>query len=777
MTGRSLPPVTWLALAYATGAGLLLGGAPFPPAPLSLVLLLAPPLWLWLRPGPPAALLAAFLAGALWTGSWLDSRSDDCRLHLEDGARLMVEGRFEGRPEADGAVPLRLEGRGEGECAGIVRAFLRDDEVAAVPLPGELVRVGGEWRAGRRGDPLRPEWAGYLAVEELEAVPEAGVGRRPVLRFRGAVQKRIAELFGPSTPLVDALLLARREALDPELREAFVLSGTAHLLAISGFHVGVISALIFGLTRLLGVGRNGASGAASAGCWLYVLLIGFPYAATRAAAIVTVLAVGRIRGRPVDSAGALATAFLVLLVADPGALAGVGFQLSFAGAGGLVFLYRPLRDWLSRRRRISLPGYVAAGLAAGVAATLPTLPLVAWHFDRTSLVGIPVTLVMAPLVSAVLPGILAVLTLDLVWTPGARFLAGGVHLLLDLTTWMARAVAGLPGVAPWVPRGWFAAVPVGAVLAAGALRVRDLGRRLRPAFRWLVLVAGAAVAVLLWPLGDRVIRGERLEIHVVDVGQGDGVALRSPAGRWLVVDAGPRSESFDAGERRMVPHLRRAGARRVEAVVMSHPHLDHIGGVPAILENLEVPVLVDPGWVTPSRPWLEILRQVEAGRVGWWTPRQGDSFQMDGVRVDVLHPDTATLGDPTVDDPNEISLILLIRWRNFAALLTGDAYGPQEAAVLPLLEEKGGVPLDLLKVGHHGSRTSTSAALLDAAEPRKAAVSLGRRNLYGHPHREVTDRLVAREIPLYRTDRDGTVVVRSRPGGGVRVLHRDSDGR
>ena len=773
--GRSLPPVTWLALAYALGGGLALGGAPLPPAPLAIPLLLAPPVWLWFRPGATPALLAAVAAGALWTGAWLERQAGDCRLHLADGEALAVEGRFEGRPDAEGAVPLLVEG-GDGDvCRGRLRAFLGDDQAAEAPPPGGAVRVEGEWRAGQGGGPLRPEFAGYVSVDAVEA-GGTGMPSRPILEFRGRIQERIGHLFSDGAPLADALLLARREALDPELREAFVLSGTAHLLAISGFHVGVIAALLFGLARVLGAGRNGASSASAVGCWLYVLLIGFPYAASRAAAIVTFLAVGRIRGRPVDSAGALATAFLLLLVVDPGALAGVGFQLSFAGAGGLVFFYRPLREWLSRPRRIQIPGYVAAGLAAGIAATLPTLPLVAWHFDRTSLVGIPVTLVMAPLVSAALPGILATLALDLVSTRLAAFLAGGVRLLLDLAVGIARVSATLPGAAPWVPRPWFTAVPVGVATAGAVLRVGELARRLRPPVRWTILMAGALAGILLWPLGDRIINGERLEIHVVDVGQGDGLAVRSPAGRWVVVDAGPRSDAFDAGERRMVPHLRDAGARRVEAVAMTHPHLDHIGGVPALMENLNVQVLVDPGWVAPSRPWMEILQRVEAGGAGWWAPSQGDAFQLDGVHFEFLHPDPETLQDPTVDDPNEVSLMLLIRWGEFTALLTGDAYEPQEEAILPLLDDRDVVSLDLLKLGHHGSRTSTSEALLDEASPGKAVVSLGRRNLYGHPHREVVDRLEERDIPLYRTDRDGTLVMRARATGQIRVMPQHGNG-
>lgn len=830
--------MTRVALAYGAGVALPQAGISWEPALLFLLpaLLLA----LWWRPGalvsvPSGRLsrmpgfrwsqgllkgslsqagafqsalllhLLSVIAGVTAGESAVRGARRDCRLHLPVAADVEVTGRFLGRPAAGRGIPFRVEAGLPGECTGTVRAVWPGSHPepptgARIHLPARwegrgFPEVGrGEWEGRLRlqpggspvgvpGDPAasgREEWAGAL-------VADSGP-REWALALRGRVLDRIGVLWPQRAPMVEALVLARREHLDPDLRAAFGLSGTAHLLAISGFHVGVVAGLLLAVLRLAGLHPGRAALFSALGAWAYVLSIGAPDAALRASVLLSLLALARMRGRPAFSVGALSTAFLGLLVVDPGALRSVGFQLSFAGTLGLVTLRGPLEGWVDRgwlrmgrtppRRR---PGAGAGerwlrgsseGLIAGVAATLPTLPLLAWHFDRISLVGIPATLAVAPWVSLAIPGIGAAVVASMFSLPAGRFLAGGVDLLLAGVEAMVLWTAYLPGAAFWVSRDGLVGAGVGGGGVWWVLRRWRAGR-IRPGIRAGVASVAGLSGVLLVPL----LPGPTtLDLHLIDVGQGDALALRLPDGGWIAVDAGPRSPGWDAGTRRVIPYLRREGVRRLDALVLTHPHLDHIGGAPALLREFPVRGVLDPAHPVPSQPYLEVQEEARSQGISWWVADEGKRLRRRGVEIRVLHPDpsapliqrgTLQSGDgslPSSLDANDLSVVLLVTFGQAHVLLTGDAYGWVEEAILPGLP-----PLTLLKLGHHGSRTSTSPALVEALRPRWALIPVGDGNRYGHPHGEVLERLERVGSRVLRTDRDGSVRLRIRPDGRVSV--------
>lgn len=763
-----------LALAHAAGIALPLLGATFPPALLVLGLLTSLVL-LWRRPWPLGILAVAFVAGTISGRGVVRGRIGDCRLSLPTAWSGTVEGRFTVRPVAGTSLPFEWERGAPGGCRGEVRAVVRRG--APVPSAGERIRVTASWEGRAYAQPGWADRAGVLWLgNDLKAVPGGGV-RGWLLNLRGAVQERIFDLWGERLgPMVEALVLARREHLDADLRDAFSRSGTAHMLAISGFHVGVVAVLLLGLLRLVGTRRLRAECGAVLGCWAYVLGIGAPQAAVRAAVLLSLLVVARLRGRPVMELGALGAGLLLLLVAEPGWLGSVGFQLSFAGTAGLVLMRRPVVDGLSaawRRWRgaassagsIGGPGRrtmraLIEGVGAGVAASVATLPLVAWHFDRVSLVGIPATLIVTPVVAAAIPGILVSLLLSTVSGGAGAFLAGGTGLILGAMARFVTWCAALPGAAVWVSREGLVAAVLTLVVAAAGLRLRYAGR-IRPSVRRLVAVSAAASVVVVLPL----LPSRRLlEVHMIDVGQGDAVALRLPSRRWILVDTGPRSETFDAGARRVVPYLRRHGVSELEAVVLTHPHLDHIGGAPAVLRGVDVRGILDPSRPTGSNDYLAVLNAAVASGSSWWPARAHLTLDIDGVRLSFLHPDSSMIEAPRVPDLNDLSIVVLVQWADAAVLLTGDASAEIERGFVEALPR-----LSVLKVGHHGSRTSTSPELLERTHPSVALVPVGEGNSFGHPHPAVMQRLREAGVEIYRTDRDGDIRATLRRDGSVEV--------
>ncbi|HEX5579970.1 MAG TPA: ComEC/Rec2 family competence protein, partial [Gemmatimonadaceae bacterium] len=308
--------------------------------------------------------------------------------------------------------------------------------------------------------------------------------------------------------------------------------------------------------------------------------------------------------------------------------------------------------------------------------------------------------------------------------------------------------ASLPGaaisVAPTTMTALLCGAACGAVLVAAAAR--------RPAAPAAFALALCATAVWRPLLPARV---GPLELHVLDVGQGDAVALRTPRGRWVLFDAGPASQGYDAGTRVVVPYLRRRGGETA-LLVLSHAHADHVGGAPAVLRALRPRAYWDPGYVEGNELYRRSLAVAESLDVRWRRVGPGDSLVVDDVTLRVLAPDSAWTS--RLNDPNSASTMVEVRYGAVRFLLTGDAEHDEEAWLLA----RGGVgPVDVLKVAHHGSRTSTTQPFVAAARPRLAVISVGAANRYGHPSPDVVGRLLAAGTQVLRTDQLGTVVVRT----------------
>jgi competence protein ComEC len=278
--------------------------------------------------------------------------------------------------------------------------------------------------------------------------------------------------------------------------------------------------------------------------------------------------------------------------------------------------------------------------------------------------------------------------------------------------------------------------------------------------------AAAAVAVLLAGPATLRPRGGGLEIHAIDVGQGDAFAIRSPAGHWIVVDAGPRSADFDAGRARVVPFLLRHGVRRIDALILTHPHADHIGGALALLDAFDIGAIIDPAIPAEQELYASTLARARGSATRWLAAREGRELRFGDATIRFLAPLEDVLDDAT--DPNDFSVVFRLGWGRFGALFLGDA----PARVENELVARHGTALSaqVLKVGHHGSRTSTGDSLLAAVQPRLALVAVGRRNRYGHPDPGVLARLDRHDIRVLRTEERGHVTVRGEPGGELTVI-------
>jgi competence protein ComEC len=406
-------------------------------------------------------------------------------------------------------------------------------------------------------------------------------------------------------------------------------------------------------------------------------------------------------------------------------------------------------------------------LGSSVGATLATAPITAWALGTVAPVGILLNFVAIPIAAVAVPGVLVSLLMYPVLLPLAKPFAAGAGLMLHLLELVAAAGAVVPGGHLLLEPGrlagtatWVAVLAAGLWTSAPRTTLREAGRRAGWALTAALWVVLAKVPLLV--AGDG---GRGLTLHFLDVGQGDAAAIRTPGGHWILVDAGPAGEGADAGRRVVAPFLQRQGARSLSLAVVSHAHADHLGGLPAVMAHLRTGLVIEPGADVPDLRYTRFLDRLLADGVPWHPARAGDRFEIDSVRFTALHPvpGWAEWGE----DVNEDSLVLLVEYGDFQALLAGDAGFPAEAAMRGRLR-----PVDLLKVGHHGSRGSTGDAWLDALAPPVAVISLGR-NDYGHPAPATLERLRTHGVAVHRTDREGTITVVT---DGRRMTVRSRDG-
>jgi competence protein ComEC len=530
--------------------------------------------------------------------------------------------------------------------------------------------------------------------------------------------------------MVEALVLGRRDNIEPAVRQRFVDAGLAHILAISGLHVGVLATWILLLVRMF-VGSRSAWLVGAIAVWCYVATLGFPAPATRAAAFISVLGVARLRQRHPPVAAVLACAMLLVLAIDPAAATSVGAWLSAAAVVG------------TRAGAEALPRFRLLGASLG--ATLVTAPITAFAFGSVAPIGVLANLVAVPLAGLVVPG----LFLSLV---GGAIPAGGTGLTLAALEWIAELAAGIPGGHLTGVAGSLFALPWCLVLLSAVwFRVRrpSMPRLRRIAF----LAAIASWAFAIPSLGKDQYRSNELVLHFLSVGQGDAIVIRTPRGSWILVDGGPRTAGFDAGRRVVLPFLRQRGVRQLAAVVVTHGDADHLGGVPAVVTEMTPELVLDPGQPFGTELYREYLATLDRVGGSWRAARAGDVIEIDSIRLEVLHPRRDWIS--THLDPNDNSVVLRLEHGCFTAVLTGDIEWPAESLLIPVMSES-----DLLKVGHHGASAGTTDAWLDVLTPSVAVISVGR-NRYGHPAFSTLDRLLAHGTMVFRTDDGGTVTVRS----------------
>jgi len=739
----------------------------------------------------------SILTGCVVEPSAISPDRDQFTLELEPGARVRI------------SLYVR-----EGEQPPVLRYGQRI-ELDAKVRPTHNFNNPGSFDYAHYLARKRIYWTGSArAAEPIHTLPGkcGSAFRSAIFRLRTAAVDRLARLYSGSlyeTGMMQAILIGETANLDKAWTEQFRSTGTFHALVISGAHVAVLAAFLYLVLRLFFLTPAAANLVTVIAIWIYALVTGFQAPAVRSASGFTLFMIVRFfyrRGRAMNLLAAIAIAFLVL---DPEQLFDASFQLSFGAvafiaafavpliertSGPLTYGIRGLAEkdrdlhmepraaqfrvelrllaetlhlWTRLPERyclmaVAIPARVllffyeltltSAMIQIGLA-----LPM-AIYFHRVSFSGLSANAVIVPLLGLAVPvGFIAVFT---GWAIPAKIAGWLLAASQSAAAWHAH----------WEPNWRIPGPPVGlaigitAALVAVAMTARgDAVRRWRT-LRWASITTLAALlALMIWHPFEPVVTRGSLEMTAIDVGQGDSIFLALPAGKLMLVDGGGIAtfgkrvkSTMSIGEDVVSPYLWSRSIRNLDVVALSHAHEDHIGGLPAVLENFHVKELWTGATPEESPEWANLRRKAEQLGVRIIHQTQGSEFDYGGAKFEVLAP--VTDYRPAAMARNNDSLVMRLSYRERSLILSGDVERQIESELVAanLVHHA-----DILKVAHHGSKTSTTEPFLEAVHPAFAIISAGFANLYGHPNVEVVERLHAANIEVLRTDQMGAVTVRT----------------
>lgn len=530
-----------------------------------------------------------------------------------------------------------------------------------------------------------------------------------------------------NSQLITSIILGESSYIDEDNLFLYRELGLAHILAVSGLHIGIITGFLIFIFSRLGIKRRINICLSLSIIWIYGFLIGYPPSILRASIMFSLLFYSSIIHEPYDSINTLSIACFILLLVNPYYLFNMGFQLSFVAAFSIVYLTPYIK-------RIFYPynGKISNTIASLFAVNIGLLPIQAYYFNRIGLLTILANLILVPIFSFSL--ILGLIMVVCFYTlPFLNIIIGPIlNIVLLLQYFILKII-------PSVTLKIFSPGPIAIILyfllvmmIFNIINIKKLEKKIKTSI--LIYLIFLIIVNSISIYGDK-----SIELHFIDVGQGDSILIRTKNGNYLMDTGGsPMENGFDISKYITLPYLEKLGINRLKAIFISHFHADHSQGVPLLVENLKVDNIV--GSYIPKDYEFPVI-----------VLKQYDEIMLDeNTKLTVIWP-----GNTNSNNENNMSLVALLTYFNKSVLFTGDIEKEIEPLVADMLDKN----IDILKVPHHGSSTSSTDYFLNKLNSSIAIFSVGRNNLYNHPSREVVSRYENINSEIYRTDENGLVKI------------------
>jgi len=558
----------------------------------------------------------------------------------------------------------------------------------------------------------------------------------------------------PYSQLLGSMIFGSKVALPPEeAKEAFRKTGTIHLLVASGLHLSILMGSLINLFRFLSLPNKIGSAFALILGFLYVLMVGAGASIVRAFIMAGMSLFANLLERENDSLSALSFAALILLIITPHNIFKIGFQLSFAATFALLYAAPIFEKTFSEK----IPKIIRVALSVSLAPYIFTMPIIFYNFSQISVVAVLVNALIISWVGYVIILGFCAIILGSIFLSVAYIFSGVLFFLLFALNSLVFLFSSIP----------FASFNIGApnlviifMYYSGVFAIISMMNK-KQAYKFnkshLLVIVLAIASIFVWQASTdefQFLVEKELNITVIDVGQGDSIFISTPSDKKILIDGG----NGYAGRCVVLPFLRKSGVNKLDVVILTHPHSDHVGGFKEILSQIKVDLVLDSGQAHTSNYYMNFLKLIEKNKIKYKVARAGDTLDFyDGVTADILGPfDPLLVG--TNSDLNNNSIVLKLGYDKFSMLFTGDL---EEAGEKRLITNGANLNSDVLKVGHHGSKTSCSKEFLDRVRPEAAVISVGAKNKFGHSSMSVIDNLKFIGAKVFRTDNDGSIIIKT----------------
>lgn len=521
-----------------------------------------------------------------------------------------------------------------------------------------------------------------------------------------------------------ALLGGEKDSLDQNEYDMYKEMGLAHILAISGLHIGILAGFMLFVMSRVGLKRNLAIPISLVLVWMFSLLVGFPESALRASVMLTFVLTSKVLHRPYDPVNILAASYIICLLINPFWLFSIGFQLSYGATLSLAVV----SPWIMKRI-YPLKGKLAMSMAAVVAVNMGILPLQSYYFNQLPLLALVSNLLIVPVATINL--ILGFLVIGITsLTPILEWLLNVQSHIIDLLSLLPIEALGLASPGPYQMVVYYFVLTI--ALKWNSIHYVGIGIRKAMVVYLMLLSAMGLLNVFIPP---------KTEIHFIDVGQGDAALIRVEGREYLIDTGGAIFGGYDPGEAITLPYLRKLGVRRLEGVFISHFHEDHYKGLFPIMKEIGIDAL----YVNRQIPDGNLQNTAKMLNIPVFLIQEGSRIDLNGSSIECIY---SSGGSYTNENNN--SIVLLFKSHEVSTLFTGDIEEEVE-------DEIRGYDVDILKVAHHGSKTSSSHDHISELLPDISVISVGRDNSFGHPHESVLETLKRSDSTIYRTDEAGLI--------------------